>query len=296
MVGMKHQLYRINYLPRETDAEFDRGRAYETISVGEGIVGPQAAALFAPDAETLLFAYISHSGPKITDGFTSKLLNRDLDWENTVRLPTSSDITDYLKNSILVDYPAKSQLWFFYTAPGATTNNRAIVFHYSIEHRKQDGTYKATGPITVVGLSSHIGRLAGNDVFITGQSGGFVYVEDRGYSDASGGTPLFAVKTREMYLSELGGESTLEKIYTRHRQDATSTVTITVSARRQDKAQFNSSAKTFTTAQAGTSENAIQIGGDSHQIKWEETSNNGFGIRLTGYSFDIKSHGKTESR
>jgi len=296
MVGLKHQLYRINYLPRETDAEFDRGRAYETIAEGEGIVGPQAAALFAPDAETLLLAFISHSGPKMTDGFTSRLLNRDLDWENTVRLPSASDITDYLKSSVLVDYPARSQLWFYYTAPGATTNNRALVFHYSKEHRKEDGTYKVTGPITVSGLSAHLGRLAGNDVLLTGQSGGFVYVEDRGYSDASGGSPLFAVKTREMYLAGVGKAATIEKLYTRHRQDATSTVQVTVSVRRNDKAQFSVTAKTFTTAQAGTSENPFHVGGDSHQIKFEETSNGGFGIRLTGYTLDVKDTGKTEKQ
>ena len=296
IVGMDHQLYRVNYLPRETDAEFDRGRAYEAISESSGIVGPQAATLFSPDGATLLLAYISNQGPRYTDGFQAKSLNGDLDWDALVRIPSASDVVNYLDDSILVDYPFLEQLWFYYTAPGSTTNNRAVVFHYGSEHRREDGTFRATGPITVAAFSATNARLAGNDLLLTGQSGGFVYVEDRGYTDASGGSPLFAVRTREMYLAGIGNEARVEKVYTRHRQDATSTVTITPYARRQDAAQFSIATKTFTTAQEGTSENAIDLAGDSHQFKFEEVSNGGFGIRLTNYGLLVAEQGLTEKR
>jgi hypothetical protein len=45
IVGLRYQLFRVNYLPRQLDAEFDRGRAVEAISESHGIVGTQAAAL-----------------------------------------------------------------------------------------------------------------------------------------------------------------------------------------------------------------------------------------------------------
>lgn len=296
LVGCARQLYRLNYLPRETDAEYDRGRAYEVIDETQGIVGPQAATLFSPSGGALMLAYISHAGPMVTDGFQANALNRDLDWASLVRLPSAADVTQYLNSAVLVNYAANQQLWFYYTAPGATTNNRAIVFHYSKAHRKEDGTYKASGPITVVGFSAVAARLAGYDMLMTGQSGGFTYVEDRGYSDASGGTPLMVVKSREIYLAGVGKEGTVEKVYTRHRQDAGTTIQLTVSARRKDGAQFSATAKTFTLAQAGASENPIHLGGDSHQLKYEETANSGFGARLTGYKIDTGGEGKTVAR
>jgi hypothetical protein len=38
----------------------------------------------------------------------------DLDWQNTVDLPTAADTTDYLKNAILVDYPQNYWLVLYY--------------------------------------------------------------------------------------------------------------------------------------------------------------------------------------
>lgn len=299
IVGLESSLMRVNYLPRETDAEFDRGRAYEPISESGGITGPMAAALFSPEDATLLLACVQHTGIIYTDGFQTQPITKDLDWSNTVKLPTSGDATNYLQYAILVDYPNLQQLRFFYiptsAAPGTTIPSKCLVFHYAMDHRKQNGTFKTAGPLDINASSATIAKLAGSTLLMTGQSGGFTYVEDRGYSDASGGNPLMVVVSREMYLADIGGETRVEKLYTRHRQDATATIQVSCLTRYGTGAQDTAVTDTFTTAQACVSPVVIDQGGDSHQWKWEETTNGGTAVRLTNYSIDVVAHGKTES-
>ena len=297
IVGLAQQLHRINYLPRETDAEFDRGRAYEAISETEGIVGTQASTLFSPDGGALLLAYISHSGPRYTDGFQSFPLNNDLDWPSTVRLPVAGSSTNYLQNCVFVNYALQQQLWLYYTPPSQTTNTKAIVFHYSSDHKNQDGSFKATGPINVAGLSAATGRIGGNEVLLTGQSGGFVYVEDRGYTDASGGTLAFAVKTREIVTGGVGRTATVENLFIRHNQDATSTVTVTPYTRFSNLAQVTQATKTFTTANAGSIKLPFHHNHESIQWKLSEEAVVGTaGIRINGIVMDVTGTGLPEPR
>jgi hypothetical protein len=297
IVGLKQQLYRVNYLPRETDAEFDRGRSYEAISETEGIVGTQAACLFSPTAGSLFLAYVSHSGIGYTDGFQTFALNHDVDWTSLVRLPAAGDVVNYLSSCVMVNYPLNEQIWLYYTPPGQTTNTKALVFHYNIAHRHEDGTFKATGPIDVAPFSAVNGRLAGNDVLLTGQSGGFVYVEDRGYTHNAGGTIAFNVKTREILPAGLGGSATIENTFIRHQQDATSTVTITPYTRAKDSAQVTGTGKTFTTANAGAAKHLWNLNTES--IQWQFTEPGapaGAGVRLSGFALEIYGTGLPEPR
>jgi len=297
IVGLKQQIYRINYLPRETDAEFDRGRAYEAISETEGIVGTQASCLFSPDGGALLLAYISHAGPRYTDGFQSFSLTDDLDWGATVRLPVSGTAANYLQNCILVNYGILQQIWLYYTPPGQTTNTKALVFHYNKAHRKGNGTYKVTGPIAVAAMAATTGRIGGNEILLSGQSGGFTYVEDRGYTDASGGTLAFAVKTREIYSAGVGRTATVENLFIRHNQDATSTVTVTPYTRYSNLAQTTQAAKTFTTAQAGVPKLPFHHNHESIQWKLSEEAVVGTtGIRLSGIIMENSGTGLPEPR
>jgi len=301
IVGLAQQIHRINYLPRETDAEFDRGRAYESISETEGIVGTQASTLFSPDGGALLLAYISHAGPRYTDGFQSFSLSDDLDWPNTVRLPVAGTATNYLQNCVFVNYAVLQQLWLYYTPPGQTTNTKALVFHYNKSHRKPGGTYKVTGPINVAAGAATTGRIGGNELLLSGQSGGFVYVEDRGYTDAAGGTLAFAVKSREIYAGGVGRTTTLENLFVRHNQDATSTVTVTAYTRFSNAAQTAGTApagvKTFTTAQAGVPKIPFHLNNESIQFKLSEEAVVGSaGIRISGLMLDITGTGLPEPR
>lgn len=298
IIGMAHQLFRLNYFPRETDAEFDRGRCYEAISESHGIVGPYASTLFSPDGGAQLLAYVAHDGLHATDGYQTKVLNQDLDWATTVRLPSAADVTNYLKSALLVNYPLLHQLWLYYTPVGQTTNTKALVFHYDPYHRREDGTLKATGPIDVAAFGACCARLAGNDVLLTSQASGFVYVEDRGYTHNAGGTIPFAVQTREMYPGGWANQITMASSWVKFRSDSpTSTVTVTPITRTGTNAQTTQTGKTFTNANGGVAMNAWNHIFESLQMKLSEPgADAGGAVRLTSMALELTGHGLPERR
>lgn len=296
LVGQKTQLFRVNYLPRETDSEFDRGRCYETVSEGQGVTGVQAAATFTAPGGPLLMAFVSYSGIHVTDGFQVDTLVDDLDWANTVDLPTAADTADYLKNAILVDYPQNYWLVLYYTPVGGTTNTKALVLHYHPSHRKQSGKLKVTGPLTVAALSATLGRVSDSPVLLTGSTGGLVYVEDRGYTQNQGGTLAVDVRTREMYPWGMDSTGTVEGILIRHDQDATSTVTVQPRLREADNAQTTGeTALTFTTAQAGVASLDFHFFCDSVQFQLTEPgADGGSGMRIAAILATVFSRGGPE--
>lgn len=296
LVGQKNQLFRVNYLPRESDAEFDRGRCYETLSEGQGVVGTQAACTFTVPGGPLMMAFVSYAGVHITDGFQVETLSDDLDWPNTVDIPSAGDSTDYLKNCVLVDYPLNYWLVLYYTPTGGTSNTRALVFHYHPSHRKPGGKFKITGPITVSGLSATVGKLTNCPVLMTGQSSGTVYVEDRGYTHNAGGTLAVDLRTREMYPWGMVNTGTVENFYIKHNQDATSTVTTTLLLREGNNAQTSfAQTETFTTAQAGLYSIPYHVYTDSIQVKFTEPgADGGAGMRLGAMMLDFASRGGAE--
>jgi hypothetical protein len=296
VVGLSHQVYRLNYFPRETDAEFDRGRCYEAISEHHGIVGPMAATLFSPDGGSILLAFVSHDGVRVTDGFQTRAVSGDVDWAGTVRLPSAADVTNYLRGTVLVNYPKSQQIWMYYVPTGATTRTKALVFHYG-SHMK-NGAMKATGPIDVAAFSACLSRLGGDDVVVTGQSGGFVYVEDRGYNHNAGGTIPVSIKTREMYHAGYAGNVTLESTRVRLRSDSpTGTVTIQPITRSGGNAQVSQTAKTFTNATGGVALNSWRHNFDSLQLSLTEPGVDGGGaLRLTEMVLEVYGHGLPESR
>jgi hypothetical protein len=300
LAGMKTQLFRVNYLPRESDAEFDRGRCYETISEGQGIVGTQAATTFTTPGGPLTMAFVSYSGVHITDGFQVDTLSDDLDWENTVSIPTAASPTDYLKNCILVDYPLQYWLVLYYTPTGGTSNTKALIFHYHPSHRKSNGKFKITGPITVSALSATLGRVSNMPILMTGQSGGFTYVEDRGFTHNAGGNLAVDLRTREMYPWGMTNTGTVENAYIRHNSDPTSTVTVVPLLREADGAETTylppaGVDETFSTANAGLSNIAMHFFADSFRLKYTEPgADGGSGLRLAATLLDCASHGAGE--
>lgn len=216
IVGLKHQIHRVNYLPRQLDSEFDRGRAVEAISESHGIIGTQASCLFSPPDKPQLLAYVSSQGIHATDGYQTTTLSEDLDWQNTMAQA-------YLHQCVLVNYPKLYMLVLYYTAPGATTNKKALYFNYHPSHVKEGGKLLVSGPNDVSASSACLARKANEWVLFTGihdDTLRHVYIEDRGYDDASGLIDAVAgktlVKTRDIYAATIGYEWTLERTWVRH--------------------------------------------------------------------------------
>jgi len=172
-----------------------------------------------------------------------------------------------------------------------------MVFHYSRDHRNEDGTCKATGPIDVAAYAAVNARLAGNDVLLTGQSGGFVYVEDRGFTHAAGGTIPFAVKTREIYPGAPGSTASIESLFVRHgaHTSPSSSVSVTPYTRYKDDAQATQAAKSFTTANAGLARLYFHHNFESIQFGFTEPgADAGNGVQLSQIVMDVAGTGLPE--
>lgn len=305
IVGMQNAVYRVNYLPRDSDSEFDRGRCYEPASENQGIVGTHAATNFTIPSIGIMRAFVSYAGLHVTDGFRVETWSDDIDWPALVSTPATASGVDYIQNCIVVDYPVLYQLWLYYTPVGGTTNTKALVFHYHPTQVKENGKPKITGPISVQGGAATLGKVSGMPVLLTGghtSAGlGWVFVEDRGYVDnsvtAAPNVEGFAIRTREMYLNGLGRTATLNTLFVRHRADTTSTVTVTPSSRSGANAQVGGTAKTFATTNGGAYELPFSDTFESIDFKLSEEATAGAQqIRLIGLSMELVEEGLVERR
>lgn len=199
MVGLYSKLFRVNYLPRENDAEFDRGRAIDLISADHGIVGPRAACVFQMDGQPLMMAYVSRYGLHMTDGYKATTLTDDIDWSQVA-------ITD---NCELMNDPSNYHIVLF-----LATKKYHLSYHPT--HLK-NGKLKVSGPDGFACAASTSASLdSGATGFYTGRSDGFVYVENSGASDGSGGTISPVIRTRDLYLAGQGNEWQITKALLHH--------------------------------------------------------------------------------
>jgi hypothetical protein len=89
IVGLGTSLWRVNYLPSERDATFDRGKATECITRDYGVVNPMCCCTFSPDGASEQLAFVSNQGIHYTDGYNFTTLTDGTDWR-TDCLATSS--------------------------------------------------------------------------------------------------------------------------------------------------------------------------------------------------------------
>lgn len=207
IVAMEEQMIRINYLLRDTDPEFDRGRAWEIISSNHGVTGFGALDLLTPDNGEPQLAFVHRGGLFVTDGYHIQPLEADLDWLSLVA-PGAH------KNIVLRNVPHKYILQMFYTPVGDNKNSKAIFFHYHSSHRKE-GALKATGPISVSAIDAVYAHPTAwsAPTLLTLDESGLTRLEDRG-------TPPFPMKlrTRQILVSEdPADEAAAERVFIRHR-------------------------------------------------------------------------------
>lgn len=182
IVGLENSIKYVNYLPTEADTDFHEGLAHDDLATDHGIPGPLAAVKFSWPGRGVVMAYASGAGIFLTDGITTRPLNNDLDWPNTVKLSA-------LSTCVFRVYAAQKWLVLYYCPAGAThnKNTRALVFHYADDHVKNGEELPCTGPITVSGRSSVEAVLNGNIYLFTGhETTGFIYQEDYGVAQATG--------------------------------------------------------------------------------------------------------------
>ena len=220
-VGFTNETKRINYLPRETDTDFQQGVAHEDLSTDHGVPGPLAGVKFDMPGSGTYVIYASTNGVYLTNGISTRPVNLDLDWANTVN-------TANLASCVFRVYTKEKWLVLYYNPAGAshTKNTKALVFSYAADKIKDGGTLPCTGPVTVSGRSSCEATISGIPYLFTGhETNGTVYVEDQGVTQASGyqvhnsagslaSAPIQPlIRTRRIYGAGLARDMREQKVF-----------------------------------------------------------------------------------
>lgn len=221
IVGMRDSIKRVNYLPTETDVDFQQGVADEDIVTDHGIVGPLAGCYVDLPGVGVVLAYVGTNGFYFTDGVTDRYLNSDIDITDIVK-------TSALSTSILRVYPKEKWLVFFYCPVGAshTKNTKAIIFSYSPTHIKDGNMLPGTGPLNISARAATEASIDGVSYILTGhQTTGTIYVEDSGNvqatnyqvhntSDSLVAVPIVPkIKTRKLFAAGYARDMRIQRLY-----------------------------------------------------------------------------------
>jgi hypothetical protein len=222
IVGLDNQLWRVNYLPSERDASFDRGKAIDNISGQYGIVSPMCATTITIEGQSETLAFVSNFGLHTTDGYNIITRSKCLTWQYSGKFATPIALLNDTENRCLRIYYRDSDdpdrelcLWASY--------DRADI--------DAEGNFKFSGPVSMANYVSanNYGKLEsawnviksdGSSRFYMGYSSataggaGKVYQEDPdGLGSIPGYTSTYKYKTRRMYLNGLGSEWMVDDVY-----------------------------------------------------------------------------------
>jgi hypothetical protein len=197
LIGQTGQVERLNYLPLEDDAEFNPHRARESVDSDDGMVGGRAYCKFTLNGQLRLF-YVGYTSLRMSNGLQAETATDDIVWIDMTNKSVLSQChveNNAIYHEILVHYPAT----------GSSAINKTLRLSYDPVHIK-NGKLKVCGITDYAAVCSTSGISDSNErVVYTGTSAGTVYVENRGYSDASGGGIVPRWQTREMHQNGFGG-------------------------------------------------------------------------------------------
>lgn len=213
-VGMERSVYRVNYLPTESDIVFDRGRAFSLVDTQHGCVGPRAATTFNLDNQPTMVAFIDrYHGPVACDAHRIYHLVEGLDWASKVD-------ASQLHRCVLVNYAPWQALLLYYVPRGGKFLSRVMVFSYEAMHRRGPVTLSVTGPCRVPEGAGIAPAREGSsvDVYLLDPTLS-LWREFQGADEAEVGR-AFNVRSRVFYPLGLGQEARSERMYVRYRDMA----------------------------------------------------------------------------
>lgn len=260
IVGLERSVWRVNYLPSERDASFDRGKALDPITLQYGCVNAMCMCTFSMDESTQLLAFVSWKGIHITDGYSFRTLTNNLDWSAIMpRTASANPIA-------LINDPENQDLVFYYRTDGMGSNAcRALHLSYAAQHLLDGQRLKISGKTFMDNWTS-AGQRAGlrsawpiprdngdTTIFLgygsaTAAGGGRVYQETG--SDIPNSAPEMSFTTRRMFLAGESKEFRLNEVY------AYATLTA------------NSPGATMTTYTVKTNDDAGMVTGSTHSVRF----------------------------
>ncbi len=202
IVGQTGRVDRLNFLPLESDSEFNVGRAVSPVDENDGIVGYNAACKFMVGGQLRLF-YVGYTGLRMTNGFGSETATDDIAWATMTdqsKLNRCHVVNNAKYQEILVFFPVVND-----------GGIKCVRLSYNAHHLK-NGKLKVTGITNFGPVASTYGINDSNERVVYTSSGGTVYIENRGVSETG------HIKTREMYLAGLGGSWEMTCLAVHHSQ------------------------------------------------------------------------------
>lgn len=215
-------VWRLNYLPSERDASFDREKCKEPISGTYGCLNAMCACIYSPDGKTEKLAFVSNVGIHSTDGYEFETLTHKLDWR--AMFPAGATAIALINDS------EKKLLRFYFRNDSFDANETylCLTFSYAPDHAVEDGL-KCGGFMHVRNTDAGGGFVPLESVWSVPRANGdtSVYLGYGGASAAAGagcvfletGTTIpsndasFKWSSRRFYLAGFGNEWRLNDLY-----------------------------------------------------------------------------------
>ena len=204
-VGMENSIWRVNWLPRAADVEFNRGDVRNLVVEGLGATSPRGVARFSMPGVGPMLAWVSPQGLQATDLFRWFPLSDALEWDHALDARK-------LRDAILVNNPTEYRLELYCTIGDGFINDQVYYFHYHPSH-VTGSQLKVTGPIErFAGTRAALGTVVdGNEFRVisvpVSPSHRPAYEGFGVLDEAEAGLPLvFEVRTREIYPAGIGNE------------------------------------------------------------------------------------------
>jgi len=240
VVWLDTSTWRVNYLPSERDASFDRGKAIKSIASTYGALDPMCVAVFSPGGGTDVAAFVSHHGIHGTEAFNFETYTDGLDWR---RLMSSNSLPIALVN----DRDRCLLLYYFYNPDNFGAEHYLCLPLSYGEGHWVNGRPKVCG---LIHMRNDIGGVKGSleSAWCVQRSTGAVSTYlGYGGADTAGGAgkvfletgtdmpaldPRIQYTTRRMYLAGFSKEWMLDEVYAHAHgyTAATTTATYTVKA------------------------------------------------------------------
>lgn len=211
-VFLRYGIDRVNWLPRQSDADFNRGRVKEAITRQRGLVNRRAITKFQHPMFGEMIAYMSDDGLYVTDLRKVKFWAPHLNWTKHLQNP---------ETTLLIDDPDNWRLILAHQSPGDAVVRRLTFFHYDPAHLTENGTPAIVGPVdrTEIGALTLIRREDGKRQVVTTDGRGNILYEGFGLDDQAGedtedGVPVVAamqLRTQDMYPSGLLHEASVTR-------------------------------------------------------------------------------------
>lgn len=216
--------HRINYLPSERDASFDRGKATETISSSYGCVNEMCACVYSPAGGPDRIAFVSDIGIHSTDGFSFDTMTGNLNWRSFISITSTSEPI------ALIDDRENEELLFYYRNDSMASNETYKCLHIGYGSVDEGGLPVISGQVNMRNFNSGsstraslesawaVRRSTGTTNIFLGYGGtatsagaGFVYRENGTTLPAQDSS--LAYLTRAMRLDGPGMEWRLDQMY-----------------------------------------------------------------------------------